>query len=151
MSMEITQHESAAAPVTRQDVARLEQHLLTMPPVEMPVTNHFSHGVYARELFIPAGTIITGKIHLHENLNVLLSGEISVLTHDGSVKRLSAGYVEVAPPGMKRVAFAHTDTRWLTVHGTHERDVDKIEQEFVVRTEQEFLAFCDEQRLLKGE
>jgi len=120
-----------------------------LAPVEMPVQHHFSHGVYGRELSIPAGTVLTGKIHKFDSLNVLLEGELLVLTDQG-VKHVKAGHLEVSPPGTKRAAYALTDTRWLTVHGTHETDVDQIEAKFIAQTEQEFLTFCDNQLKLKG-
>ena len=118
--------------------------------VELPVTHHFSEGVYARELFIPKGTVLTGKIHKFTNLNILIEGELSVSTDTG-IKRVKAPLLVVSPPGTKRVAYAHEDSRWLTVHGTTETDLDVIEQAFVAQDEQEYLAFCDSQKLLKGE
>ena len=44
-------------------------------------------------------------------------------------------------PGTKRIAYAHEDTVWATVHGTHERDLDKIEAHFIAQSEPEFQAF----------
>lgn len=135
---------------TRAQVTEIENILRESPQTEMPVTNYFSEGVYGREIFIPAGTIIVGKIHKFSSLNVLVSGDIGVLTNNG-MKRISPPFVEVSPPGTKRIAYAITDTRWLTVHGTTETDVEKIEQHFIAQNEQEFIAFCQEQQLLKGE
>jgi hypothetical protein len=54
--------------------------------IDLPVQNHFSAGVYARELHIPAGTVLTGRTHRKENLNILTSGDISVLV-DGHIRR----------------------------------------------------------------
>lgn len=121
-----------------------------LQPVEMPVQHHFSRGVYGRELFIPAGTVLTGKIHKFDSLNILLEGELLVLTDQG-VKHVKAGHLEVSPPGTKRAAYALTDTRWLTVHGTHKTEIAEIEAEFIAQTEEEFLEFCREQLQLKGE
>lgn len=135
---------------TRAQVMAIETILREAPQTEMPVTNYFSEGVYGREIFIPAGTIIVGKIHKFSSLNVLVSGEIGVLTNDG-MRRVSPPFVEVSPPGTKRVAYAITDTRWLTMHGTHETDIEKIEQHFIAQDEQEFLEFCEAQKLLQGE
>lgn len=147
---EVIKHKAPAMP-TRAQVARIEAELLQLPQVEMPVTEYFSEGVYGREIFIPAGTVITGKIHKFRSLNVLISGEIAVLTNEG-MKIVSPPFVEVAAPGTKRIAYAITDTRWLTVHGTHETDTAKIEAEFIAQDEQEFLAFCEQQQaLLQGE
>jgi quercetin dioxygenase-like cupin family protein len=117
--------------------------------IEGEVVNHFSHGVYGRELRIPAGSVVVGHIHKFTNMNVLLEGVMSVETDEG-VKTVGPGFLVVSPPGTKRVAYAHTDCRWLTVHGTHETDVSRIESEFIVHTEHEYLAFCEQQKLLKG-
>jgi len=131
-------------------VFALEQAIVRdLAPVEMPVEHHFSHGVYGRELRIPAGTVLTGDIHKFDNLNVLLEGELLVLTDQG-VKHVKAGHVEVSPPGTKRAAYALTDARWLTVHGTHKTDVDDIKTEFIATSEAEFLSFCADQLKLKG-
>lgn len=113
-----------------------------------PVKHHFSSGVYAREMFIPKGTVIVGKLHKHENLNIMSQGELSVLTEDG-IKRIKAPFTVVSPPGTKRVAYAHEDTIWTTIHATEERDLGKIESMFVAQSEQEFLAFCKEQKALE--
>ena len=143
----------SATPATHLDRSRvfaLEQAIARdLAPVEMPTRDHFSHGVYARELHIPAGTVLTGKIHKFENLNVLLEGELLVLTDQGVV-RMGAGEVVISPPGTKRAAYALTNTRWLTVHGTHKTDVDEIESEFIAQDEAEFLSFCADQLKLEG-
>lgn len=121
-----------------------------LAPVESEVVNHFSKGVYGRELRVPAGSVIVGHIHKFENMNILLEGDMSVTTDQG-VKRVGPGFMVVSPPGTKRVAFAHTACRWLTVHGTHETDIDKIEQQFIVHSEQEFIEFIESQKQLEGE
>jgi hypothetical protein len=112
-----------------------------MPQLDLPVKHHFSKGVYARELFIPKGTVLTGKIHKHAQLNILSQGEISVLTEDG-IKRVKAPFHVVSPAGTKRIAYAHEDCVWTTVHGTEETDLEKIEATFIAQTEQEYLEFC---------
>lgn len=124
----------------RAKVYQAEAVMKTLPQVEMPVTHHFSEGVYARELFIPKDTILTGKIHKFSQLNILSQGEISVLTEDG-VKRVKAPFHIVSPPGTKRIAYAHEDCVWTTIHGTYEKDVDKIEEHFIAQSEAEYLQF----------
>lgn len=126
----------------RAKVNDLEAIMLTMPQVECPVKHYFSKGVYARELFIPKGCTITGKIHKHTNLNIMSQGEMSVLTDEG-IKRVKAPFTIVSPPGTKRIAYAHEDTIWTTIHGTEETDVDQIELEFVAQSEAEYLEFAE--------
>ena len=125
----------------RDKVAHLEAVMREGPTVEIEVRHHFSKGVYAREIFIPKGTVLVGKIHKHENLNIISQGDISVLTENG-MERLKAPFTLVSPPGTKRAGFAHEDTVWLSIHGTDETDVDKIELEFIAQNEAEYIDFC---------
>jgi hypothetical protein len=104
-----------------------------LPLLDIPIDNYFSKDVYAREMKLPQGTLIVGKIHRHENLNILSEGEVSVLD-EGGVRRIKAPTTFVAPPGTKRVIYAHTPVTWTTIHGTGERDLDKIEAEFIAKT-----------------
>lgn len=114
--------------------------------ITLPFRNHFAKGVYGRELYIPKGTTLTGKIHKYSQINVLVCGELSVMTDDG-VKRVKPPFVIVSPPGTKRAAYAHEDSIWLTVHGTEETDVEKIESIFIAQTEVEYLEFVEKLKL----
>lgn len=125
----------------RSKVFEAEALMLKMPQLELPVTHHFARGVYARELFIPKGTILTGKIHKYPQLNILSQGDISVLTEDG-VKRVQAPFHIISPAGTKRIAYAHEDCVWTTIHGTEETDLEKIEDFFIAQSEVEYLDFC---------
>lgn len=125
----------------RAKVFEAEKIMFEMPQVELEHVDYFSHRVYARELHIPAGVTLTGKIHKYTNLNFLLKGEMIVKTEDGMI-RVTAPYTVVSPPGTKRIAHAVTDCVWTTVHGTDSKDVDAIELHFVAETEQEYLAFA---------
>lgn len=117
---------------TYEQILALEHEIAKLPPVETPITNHFAHGIYGREMFIPAGTVITGKIHLYSTLNILLSGEIHITGEDGSVQRIEAPQVFVTEPGTKKVCFAHTDARFMNVHPTKLTDISAIEAKFIV-------------------
>ena len=128
----------------RDQVARAEEYMRQFPQVEMPVTHHFAHMTYARELFIPKGSVLTGKIHKYSQFNILLSGELSVLV-ENEVVRVKAPFRVVSPAGTKRIAYAHEDSVWITVHGTDETDLVKIEEHFIAQSEQEFLEFAHKQ------
>lgn len=125
----------------RGKLKRLDALLAQLPQTHMPVTHRFSRGVYARELFIPAGTVLTGRIHKYSQINILLRGDISVLTEDG-IKRIQAPFVIESPPGTKRAGFAHEDTVWMTICGTDTTDPDVLEDELTTRSYAEYEAFC---------
>ena len=126
---------------TRDKVIALESLMKEQPQLELKVVHYFSPGVYARELHIPAGTMLTGKIHKYEQLNILVKGDMSVLTENG-MKRVQAPFTVVSPAGTKRIAYAHEDCVWTTILGTEQKDPEQIENSFTVNNEQEYLDFC---------
>lgn len=103
-------------------------------PAALKETHHFADGIYGRELFIPAGTVLTGKIHRHSTLNLLIQGDITVTTPEG-MKRIQAPAVFVSAPGAKKAGYAHTDTIWVNVHPTKITDLAAIEAKFIVPEE----------------
>lgn len=115
---------------TLAQIQRCEQAIKALPPVVIEPTHHFAEGLYGREILIPAGTILTGKVHRGEHLNFLMKGEITVWTEEG-MKRLQAPAVIVSKPGTKRIGYTHSDTIWITVHATHERDLERLEAELI--------------------
>lgn len=111
-------------------IQAFEKELLKLPQHDFEVRHHFADGIYSRELVIPAGCVLTGKIHRTEHMNFLIKGEITVWTEDG-MKRLKAPVILVSRPGTKRVGYAHEETIWVTVHGTHETDLERLEAELI--------------------
>lgn len=132
--------DDAATLPMRERVHALEAKLLAMPQLEIVPKHYFADGCYAREITIPAGSTVTGRIHKHSQINILSKGEISVLTEDGIV-RVSAPFTVVSPPGTKRVAFTHTECVWTTILGTDETDPDVIKDTLTTNSEAEYLAY----------
>lgn len=133
----------------REQIMALEKFMREMPnQIEIATTHHFAPGIYMREIFIPKGTTLTGKIHKTEHLNILSQGELSVWTEDG-MKRLNASCVIKSKPGIKRVGYAHEDTVWITVHQNlgDEQDVVKLEDMLTVCSFNELLEFTEEKQI----
>lgn len=112
-------------------IMRLESEMAKLPQADFPVTHHFSDGIYAREIFIPKGSLLTGKMHATDHLNIISRGDISVLTENG-IQRIKAPATIMARAGMKRIGYAHEDTVWTTIHGTHETDLDRLEAALII-------------------
>lgn len=125
---------------TRNKVFAMEALLKEMPQAALKLIHHFSPGVYARELHIPADTTLTGEIHKYPQLNILSKGKISVLLEDG-VKEIEAPFAVVSPAGTKRTAYTHTDCVWTTILHTDLTNVEEIEHHFIAKTEEEWLEF----------
>lgn len=114
----------------REKIMLLEHELLQHEQVDLNTTHTFCDGLYARQIVIPAGTVLTGKIHLREHLNFIMKGEIAVFTEHGE-QRIKAPAMVVSMPGTKRAGYAVEDTIWCTVHATACTDVQAAEEELV--------------------
>ena len=98
-----------------------------------PISEDYGCAVYGRQMFIPKGTLIIGKIHRHRHLNFIISGKVSVATEFGK-KYFEAPCGFVSEVGLKRAVYAEEDTIWMTVHLTKhndEKDLAKIEEELI--------------------
>lgn len=105
-------------------IEQMEDVLLDMPQVDIPVENLFVNGMYARKIMIPRDTILTGRVHLADYVDIMLSGDITVATPDG-VKRFTGFNIFEGKQGRKRAGYAHEDTHWVTVHRTEIKDADE--------------------------
>lgn len=103
-------------------------------------TSHYiANGVYVRSLFLPAGTCATGYIHLLDHV-VILIGDVSVYDETGA-KHLTGVNIFTSKAGVKRAAYAHSDTHFVTAHrmsDPNETDIAALEKEFVCSTYKEF-------------
>lgn len=121
--------------VSKEAVLALESALKAHPNADTSdgdVTHHFSEGLYARELRIPAGTTLVGHIHLQGQINFLMSGTIRVTTDTG-VETLTAPRIIVSEPGTKRAGHALTDTVWVTVLATSETDLAVMAEQVLAK------------------
>jgi hypothetical protein len=124
--------DTALAPRTRAQIFALEQALSQHPDAVFgdsdlcPLTHSFADGVYVREIFIPKGTVLTGKIHKYSHPNFLMQGEVIVVTEHGGREHLKAPLAMISRAGTKRAVYALEDTVWITVHVTSERDPARI-------------------------
>ena len=100
-----------------------------------PLKHTFSDGIYVREIFIPAGMFIVGKIHKHDHPNFLLKGEVIVVTEDGT-EELVGPLSMISKAGTKRALYAKTDLVWTTVHAnpTNTEDLKELEKEIIAPT-----------------
>jgi hypothetical protein len=98
-----------------------------------PKDDKYGCCTYAREMMIPKGTLIIGKIHRHQHLNFIAKGKVTVFTEFGQ-KHLEGPCTFVSEIGLKRAVYAEEDTLWTTVHLTEfesEAELGKIEQEVI--------------------
>lgn len=109
----------------RPKVERLERAICQLAQVECPIRHYFAPGLYAREITIPKGAVLTGAIHKTENLVVLSKGRLRLETGGGTMD-ISAPHTMTCMPGAKNAAVALEDSVWTNFFPTTETDTDKL-------------------------
>lgn len=133
------------ADVIRRKIVTFEEAMANFPGArfgnqeDCPLKHTFAGPIYVREIFIPKGTLLTGKIHRHEHPIFLLSGDVSIITEDTGMKRLKGPVHFISPKGIKRLLYTHEDTIFVTVHHVgEERDIGKIEDMLTAWTYEDY-------------
>lgn len=114
-------------------IYRLEQEIYNLPRVEMPVDHDFCHGIYARTIHIPGGTVLTGAVHKDECFFLVRSGSI-LITTDGDPIKAESGFMAITKPETKRAGYALVDTVVTTFHANTEelRDPQQLWDNFTI-------------------
>jgi hypothetical protein len=107
-------------------IDKLEATLVNFPTIELELIHRFTPGMYIREIFIPAGTMLTSMKHKTEHPFILSKGEIHVTSDNENTTIYKAPYCGITKPNTRRALFAKTDVVWTTFHATDETDVEKI-------------------------
>lgn len=90
------------------------------------IAHHFSSGVYAKETFIPAGTMLYQHVHSFDHLSVLASGTVLV-SDDGETKEVTGPCCLTIRAGVEHSVTAITDAVWYCIHATDCDDPEKID------------------------
>ncbi len=91
------------------------------------IEHHFSDGVYAKEMRIPAKHYVKKHVHDYSHLSVLASGTV-VLKMNRKARLLNAPACITIPAGVEHVIDAVTDAVWYCIHATDETDPAKVDQ-----------------------
>ena len=118
-------------PAGRDSICELQASMLQYEQQEIPIFNHFAHKTYAREMYLPAGCALVGKLHRYSCVNIIAEGTVRVADGNG-VMEYTAPYVFVSPAGTKRAMYAITDVTWITCHPAETEDLDQIEQDLII-------------------
>jgi hypothetical protein len=117
----------------REKVEQLEHLMQAYDPAILPIKHHFADGIYAREMFMPAGAILTGAVHKTNHMCILSKGHVRVASEDGPIDLIAPATI-IAPLGTKRAIYALEDSVWTNIHATNETDLDKIVEELTEST-----------------
>lgn len=116
-----------------QQIEAIEADLLHLPQVECPLVHRFAPGVYARQITMPAGSLIIGHCHNTKHFNVVLKGRARVMMED-QIEDIVAPCVFVSEAGVRKVLRIDEEMVWMTIHPTHETDLKKLEEEIITKS-----------------
>jgi hypothetical protein len=114
------------------------------------IYHHWAPGLYAREMRIRTGAVITSKIHKYPGLSILSKGRMALYMEDGGIKEVSAGFHIVASAGTRRAALVMEDAVWTCMHPTELTDLDLIEQHFIAQSMGEFIEWAKAQERIES-
>ena len=90
------------------------------------IDHHFSGGLYAKQMHIPAGYLVVGHRHKYDHLSVLAEGSVSV-TVEGSTAEYHAPACINIEAHKHHEIVALTPVVWYCIHATSETDKDLID------------------------
>ena len=99
-------------------VDNLEATIMQFPDelIEGPLVHRFTEGMYIREIFMPAETLWTSKIHKVEHPYVVSYGKAAVSIDAQEWYEITAPYTGITQPGTRRVLYILEDCIWTTFH-----------------------------------
>lgn len=107
--------------------------------IDMPLHHKFIKGMYIRTIFMPAGTLLTSKIHKTNHPYRVLKGKASVWIDDDNCQTIEAPYKGITYPGTRRILYIHEDCIWRTFHKTNKRTPEEVEEEIIEKNDNPYL------------
>ncbi len=117
----------ASNPEATAAIDALEQAMVGAGEIDLPLEHAFLPGLYVRTIFMPAGTLLTSKIHKTKHPYVITKGSVSVWIDGVGWERLEAGHRGVTLPGTRRVLYIHEDCVWTTYHPIGEMGIGRLD------------------------
>jgi quercetin dioxygenase-like cupin family protein len=95
--------------------------------IDLQILHHFSDGVYAKQMALPAGHFALSHRHKYSHLSILAAG-VAIVEVDGTETIYAApACIEVKAEAEHKIT-ALQDVVWYCIHATDEKDVNKVDQ-----------------------
>lgn len=109
-------------------VRAMQAALMAVPEhhIEIVPVHRFAHGLYVREVSLPAGCIAVGHMHAQEHVTIISKGRLQIVTEDG-VEEVTAPATFVVPAGRKNCVHVLEDAVWTTIHACEAKTADEAE------------------------
>lgn len=125
-------------------IDNIEKLMLEMPQVDFPIEHFFMPGIYIRQMKGLKDHFAVGHEHLTEHTNIILTGRLLIFDGQESYE-IIAPYIFKGHPGRKAAYFLE-DTIWINIHVTDETDLEKLEKQFIKKSES-FTKYEEKERI----
>lgn len=132
-----------------QSIFDLENEVLAMPQIPLEPEHYFAEGLYARELWMPKGSLVTGKAHVKDHLVIIIFGHVTVASDEGTIE-LKGPCTFVGKAGSKRALYMHEDTLWTAIHSTDKTTVEECEETLVTNDPEKIMKISEATKCLIG-
>ncbi len=98
--------------------------------LDVNIQHHFSSGVYARQMHLPAGHFAQTHRHKFDHLSILAQGEVLLEVDGVKTHHCAPACITIAANAVHTIT-AIQDTTWFCIHATNETDVAKIDHQLI--------------------
>lgn len=108
-------------------ISDLMREIASREQTDTRTVHHFSAGVYAKQMHLPAGHIAVSHKHAYDHLSILAAGVAIVATDRGRETYRAPACIEIKA-GLNHAITAIEDVTWFCVHATNETDPEKVDR-----------------------
>ncbi|MFZ6874222.1 hypothetical protein ACO0LF_19365 [Undibacterium sp. Di27W] len=95
--------------------------------IDLLIKHHFSAGLYAKEMHLPAGHFAVTHKHKYDHISMLYRGIAIVKVGDVETEYVAPAFILIKE-GQEHEVLAVDEITWFCVHETDEVDVEKIDK-----------------------
>lgn len=94
---------------------------------DLGTIHHFSDGLYAKQMQIPAGFVAGTHAHNYSHLSILAKGRVILRTDEGEKEYTAPACLEIKS-GIHHTIEALENCEWFCIHATDETDATKVDE-----------------------
>jgi quercetin dioxygenase-like cupin family protein len=98
-----------------------------MIEIDLGVIHHFSSGLYAKQMMLPADHFAVSHAHTYDHLSILAKGRVTVEIQGVETEYTAPTCINILA-GKHHKITAHEDSAWFCIHATDETDISKIDE-----------------------
>lgn len=98
--------------------------------LDLNIAHHFSSGVYARQMHLPAGHYAQSHKHHFDHLSILASGRVTLEVDGVAAIHEGPACLQIEADTIHTIT-AITDSVWFCIHATNVTEVDQIDHTLI--------------------